>query len=165
MARDRGRGRKIDNTHWIAALSSFGAIAAGTSALTAFAAQHLPETLLRLRGELLAGFDGVPDVGDEIVVGAGLILVPEGTGSTVLWSPLADSDAPWIWIELMQFIFEETTANTDPIQAGLSVRRVIDNKSMRRIRNQEVQVVVENITVGTAQAMNVAVNVRGLFGT
>ncbi len=45
------------------------------------------------------------------------------------------------------------------------VRRIIDNKSMRIIRNQEIQWVIENVTLGTAMTVNLATNGRALFGT
>ena len=44
-------------------------------------------------------------------------------------------------------------------------RVVIDNKAMRRIRNQEVQLVIENATIGSAGAANNSLQVRTLFGS
>ncbi len=43
----------------------------------------------------------------------------------------------------------------------------IDNKAMRRIRNQEIQFVAENTTATAygAQAIMTTGSVRGLFGT
>ncbi len=53
---------------------------------------------------------------------------------------------------------------TDVIDApGVSsFRQVIDSKAMRRVRNQEVQMVVENATALAAGTVNVGVNGRFL---
>ncbi len=85
MARRRS-GKKIDFVHWTLSNTAVS-LGAGTSAVTMLAAQHLSETLLRIRGSLTAHIEGVltPNVGANI--GVGVILVPEGTGSTVTWSP------------------------------------------------------------------------------
>ncbi len=49
-------------------------------------------------------------------------------------------------------------------QEVLSFRREVDNKAMRRVRNQEVQVVLENTTIATALAVDVSIHVRMLAG-
>ncbi len=164
MARRRS-GKKIDFVHWTRTAGSTLALGAGTSAINANAAQHEPETLLRFRGNLLAYLDAVNAPGALVTIGVGLILVPEGTGTTVLWSPLTDSDAPWIWYEGFSLGLEEGV--TDIYEyAGVSVfRAIIDNKAMRITRNQETQLVFENITVGAAASVNIRVEGRTLAGT
>jgi len=98
-------------------------------------------------------------------VTAGLILVPEGTGTTVLWSPFTDGDAPWIWYDSSLLAYEEMVTDVVDIPLMTASRRVIDNKAMRIIRNQEVQFVVENTTIGSAASCNARVAGRVLSGT
>ena len=163
MAR-RGFRKKLDSVHWSGNSITFSGQSAGQAANTFSPAQHLPETLLRIRGEWLASLDGALEPGVLVGVACGLINVPEGTGTTVLWSPFTDADALWIWWDFMTIGLEEGVANIYEY-AGLSVgRRVIDNKSMRRVRNQELQVVMENTTLVSAGAVNVTVGARILSG-
>ena len=85
-------------------------------------------------------------------------------GTTVLWSPVTDGDAPWIWNHYACIGHEESVVDVIGIEGlGLS-RMVIDNKAMRIVRNQEVQLVVENTTVGNAGSVNAVGQVRTLFG-
>ncbi len=161
----RGRGKKIDYTHWTLGTFSATALSAGTVAATVFAAQHLSETLLRMRGEWFCGLDGAQSPGPLVSIAVGLILVPEGTGTTVLWSPISDADAPWIWWDVYHLAYEEMVADSIQSASSSGARRVIDNKAMRIIRNQEMQFVAENATIGNASAVNLAGSVRGLFGT
>jgi len=164
MPRRRG-GKKISFVHWTIFSKSFLAFGAGTVAATALAAQHEPETLLRIRGNLFAGADGNPVTGAFALIAVGLVLVPEGTGTTVLWSPFADGDAPWIWTESFAVGYEEMVTDVIDTPGLSSVRKAIDSKSMRIIRNQEVQLVAENVTLGGALTMNVNVSGRVLSGT
>ena len=163
--RRSGFAKKIDTVHWTYAGWTFAAQAAGTVATTLFVAQHLPETLMRIRGEVCTYLDGLTAPGKQVDIGIGIIQVPEGTGTTVLWSPITDGDAPWIWVDYACIGYEEYV--TDVIDApGLFVsRRVIDNKSMRKLRNTEVQVVLENATGIGAGAVNLVGNLRMLAGS
>ncbi len=160
----RRHGKKIDYTHWT--YGSFTSLVqvAGSIGGLVYAAIHEPETLLRLRGSFSAWLDAAPIPGDLIGVAVGLILVPEGTGSTVLWSPITDGDAPWIYYDTFCLGAEEPLADVLHYPGLGMVRRVIDNKAMRIVRNQEVQCVVEQATIGTAQAMNLCLQVRALTG-
>jgi len=160
----RRSGKKIDFVHWTYGSWTQGAIAAGTGASNVFPALHDPETLMRIRGEWVAYLDGTEAPGTLISVGVGLILVPEGTGTTVLWSPITDGDAPWIWADYAMLGYEEMVTDVIDVPGMTSVRRVIDNKAMRIVRNQEVQFVVENATVGGAGSANVFGQVRALTG-
>jgi len=161
----RRSGKKIDFVHWTGFSDTFNGQAAGSVGKTLFAAQHDPETLLRIRGNFVSYVDGAQAPGGQIGVGAGIILVPEGTGTTVLWAPLADADAPWIWYTSFLLGYEEYVTDVIDSPGVTSFREVIDNKAMRVIRNQEVQLVVEQGTTGTAMSMNGAIHGRGLFGT
>jgi len=163
MARRRS-GKKIDFVHWTGLQESALALSAGTVASTALAAQHDPETWLRFRGNLLTYLDGTQGPGVLVEVGVGLILVPEGTSTTVLWSPLSDPDAPWIYYSSMFLAHEESVV--DVLESGSPFyREIIDDKAMRIIRNQEVQVVTENVTVGGGTAINMGISGRILSGT
>jgi len=164
MARRRS-GKKIDFVHWTPFSNVNLAQAAGSVAKTILAAQHEPETLMRLRGNSTSFLDGVQAPGGAALIAMGIIAVPEGTGTTVLWSPTTDGDAPWIWINSFLLAYEELVTDVIDVPQLASIRAVIDNKSMRILRNQELQFVVENSTVGTAVSINSHVAGRILSGT
>ena len=166
MAHSRGRHQKtIDSVHWT--YGTFGATsqAAGVVAVNVAAAQHLPETLLRIRGEWIANPAGITGPGQAARVAVGLIQVPEGTGATVLWSPETDGDAPWIWWDVMHISYTETVTDVIAAQAVMAGRRVIDSKAMRKMRNTELQFVLENTTVQSALSIDAAGAVRVLSGS
>ncbi len=160
------RGRKIDTVHWT--YGSFSALAltgGSTAAINVLAAQHLPETVLRTRGEWAASIDGTQAPAKLTALGVGLILVPEGTGTTVLWSPITDGDAPWFWVDYAMVGYEEAVADVIDVPVLSGVRRVIDSKGMRRSRNMEIQFVAENATVSGAVTVNIAGQARFLAGS
>ncbi len=161
----RGRfQKKIDYTHWTIGNAESGSLGAGSVGVTLFSAQHQPETLLRLRGNLLAKLEGVQSGGQGILVTCGIILVPEGTGTTVLWSPFTDADAPWIWFDGFYLGYEEYVIDVISAQCAACYRSVIDSKAMRIVRNQEVQAVFQNTTILTAASVRAQLVVRGLTG-
>jgi len=157
--------KKIHYTHWTGFTFALGAQAAGNSGSTLFSAQHEPETLMRTRGNFLAYIDGVQTPGTGVIVGVGMIPVPEDTGSTVHWSPISDPDAPWLWYERFVLGYEEMVTDVVDVPGITVFRSVIDSKAMRILRNQEVQFVVENATVLAAGSVNVFAQGRTLFGT
>ncbi len=162
---DRSRGKKIDFVHWTGFSGSFLAQGAGTVAQTLFTAQHLPETIMRSRGELAVWLDGAQGGGENIRVGVGFCIVPEGTGSTVLWSPLTDADAPWFYYESFTLAYEEAVADVIDFPVISAVRKVIDSKAMRKIpQTSEIQVVLEQVTVGLASSLNAVFVGRMLNG-
>jgi len=168
MARRRtGFQKKIEVVHWT--YGSFVVIGAGATAaaVEVLSAQHLPETLLRIRGEWATAFAPVLNPGIGAAVTVGLIQVPEGTGTTVLWSPITDGDAPWIWWDVLHLIYQESVVNAIASAATMSGRRVIDSKAMRKVRNSELQFVVEAPTpVGLTQStVDLAGSVRVLSGS
>ena len=169
MAHRRGGfAKKIDSVHWeLIAGAAINQATATISAQLALAAQHLPETLLRIRGEWAAAFTTALASGIGVNVTAGLILVPEGTGSTALWSPFTDGDAPWIWWDTMSLIYTEQVTDVVYSAAVSSGRRVIDSKAMRKVRNSELQCVVETATiVGLSGAnINMSMVARVLAGS
>ncbi len=164
MARRRS-GKKIDFVHWVRMAASSLAQSAGSVAVNVLAAQHLPETIMRTRGNMVcfAGTTLAPGALAEI--GVGMILVPEGTGSTVLWSPLTDGDAPWFWHEAFHIGYAESVTDVISVQGAAIIRKEIDSKAMRIVKNMEVQFVVENSTVSAALAVNTTLAGRILTGT
>ncbi len=142
-----------------------GSLATTSVGVNIFAAAHEPETILRVRGEYAAYLDGAATPGIRVAVTAGLILVPEGTGTTVLWAPGDDPDAPWLWYDAATLAHEEMVIDVLAIPGMSYVRRVIDNKAMRITRNQEVQFVVQNVSLGTASSINATISGRILSGT
>ncbi len=166
MAHARGRfQKKIDTVHWTYGSFTFLAQAAGSAAVNVLSAQHLPETLLRIRGEFISYFANVlvPDIAVAMTVG--LILVPEGTGTTVLWDPIGDGDAPWIWWDTMHLGYSEAVVDVIANQSAMSGRRVIDSKAMRKIRNTELQCVVTNASVEGTASCSLIGSVRVLAGS
>ncbi len=136
--RTTGFKKKIEVVHWTYG-SFFTSVATGASAaINVLSAQHLPETLLRIRGEWIALLtSGLVDARGAAPT-AGLILVPEGTGTTVLWSPITDGDAPWIWWDVMHLAYAEYVVDAVQASQASSGRRVIDSKAMRKVRNMEL---------------------------
>ncbi len=119
---------------------------------------------MRTRGEWVCGLDSTQAPGIAVLISIGLILVPEGTSTTVLWDPFNDPDAPWFWTDCATLMYDELV--TDVISNQLAhVRRVVDSKAMRRVRNREVQLVVTNTTFGSAAGVNLAIAGRFLAGT
>ncbi len=168
MANKRsGFQKKIDTVHWTYGSFEFAGQGAGQAAINVNAAQHLPETILRIRGEWATAISAAatPDIG--IAVSIGFILVPEGTGSTVLWSPITDGDAPWIWWDTLHLLYTEQVTDVNYSAMTSSGRRVIDSKAMRRVRNTQLQCVVEvaAITGFTGGAVDIVGSVRTLSGS
>ncbi len=165
---DRARhAKKIDTVHWTGAAGQFVGQAAGTAAGNLFPAQHLPETLLRIRGEWAVNLANVATPGTAAQITAGVIQVPEGSSTTVTWSPFTDADAPWIWWDSITLLYAEQVADVIASFMTSSGRRVVDSKAMRKLRNTELQLVIENTTVPglTAASVNMNFNARVLSGS
>ncbi len=162
----RGRhAKKIDSVHWTYGSFSFPAQAAGVIAANMFSAQHLPETLIRFRGEWVAAFSSPTADAIGAAISIGMIQVPEGTGTTVLWSPVTDGDAPWIWWDVFHLVYQENVTDAIASQVTNSARRVIDSKAMRKLRNTELQVVVEQTTLLSAGSTDIFGSGRVLTGS
>ena len=159
MARRRS-GKKIDNLRWLGFGQQFFAQAAGTAGVTILSATTMPDTIMRTRGSLLAYVDAAsapPKAGD---IAVGMIVVPEGTGSTI-----TDANAPWFWYSRFTIGYEEMVTDVISVQEAQGYREVIDSKAMRRSPpDTEVQLVVENVTIAGAIAVNVSVLGRILVG-
>ncbi len=158
---DRQRREPV-NRHWTGFSGNALGLSAGSTAATLLAAQHDRETLLRTRGNLIGYLDGNATPAILVQVAVGLVLVPEGTGTTVLWSPFTDSDAPWFYYTSFMLGYEEMVTDVVDVPVISGYREVIDSKAMRRVRNQEVQMVIENTTIAMADGVNVAISGRFL---
>ena len=157
----RRHAKKIQSVVWKGIGAVFESLVNGaTAAFAVLSAQTQPETILRIRGEWLAGFANplAPDTGATVRVG--LILVPEGTGTTVLWAPGTDVGAPWIWWDALTLLYAEAVTDVIGSQMTAGGRRVIDSKAMRIRRNQELQCVIENTTVGSLTTASVMADVQ-----
>ncbi len=162
-----GFAKKIDTVHWDYQSFEFISQAAGTAGALLAAAQHLPETLMRMRGEWVSTFSATAASGLGVAVTVGIIQVPEGTGSTVLWSPITDGNAPWIWWDTFHLIYQELVTDVVAAQPAMAGRRVIDSKAMRKLRNTELQVVIENATISglTGASVHAVGSLRFLAGS
>ncbi len=157
--------RKIGWKHWTGFTGGATGFAAGTIGVMLAAAQHEPETILRTRGQLLAYVDGTQAPGGLTSVGMGMAIVPEGTGTTVLWSPITDADAPWFWYTRFHLGYEEMVTDVVDVPAVSGYREAIDSKAMRKgPQSTEVQLVIESVTALTAVAINLLISGRFLTG-
>jgi len=156
----------MESVRWSAGRHSFLAQTSGTAALAFIAAtSDPPETLMRLRGELMSYVDTTQAPTGLVEMALGIALVPEGTGTTVLWSPIADGDAPWWFYERWSLGYEEYVTDVIDAPGITSFRKTIDLKGMRIIRpDVEVQIVIENATIGAALAANTVLTSRVLIG-
>ena len=166
MARGRA-GKKIDFTSWTAFFLSINGVAAGSvaQALTALTAGTSPATILRTRGLFEVYLDGETSVaiGDLVCWVAGLIVMPEGQGTTVLSLPISDANAPWYWYATGTLSAENATE--DLAGGGQFYCEVVDSKAMRIIRpDREVQFVVEISDILLTSVVNFQFNGRTLLG-
>ncbi len=169
MARARGFGRpakKIDNLRWLGStVATFGAFGAGSSALTVVAAGSPRDTIMRTRGEVLIGLDSAQSPGALVLISMGLVLVPEGQGTTVIWDPFGDSEAPWFWHQEVSIGYEEMVTDVVANQGIQFARIVVDSKAMRKANvDEEIQLVVTNTTLLTARSVNISASFRFLLG-
>ena len=160
-----GHEKVIDVLRWNGSNHFFGAQSAGAIAQT-YITDGATETILRIRGELVCWLDSTSAPAKGLEIGIGAFVVQAGSGTTVIQKPLIDPDAPWFFYERFSIAYEE--AVTDVVEvAGLSIfRKTIDNKAMRVLRpGREVQLVVENATLGMAGSSNTSFSNRTLLGS
>ncbi len=158
-------GKKLDHTSWEYSSGYVAAQAAGTMGFLFSSAGTQPSTLLRIRGEISGVLDTAPSVATAINVNYGIILVPEGSAATVQFSPVSDANAPWLLYGTAFLGYEEMVTDVIDAPGVTSFRHTIDNKAMRIIRpDVEMQMVVENTTVGTADAINFNYSLRWIQG-
>ena len=159
-------GKKLDHTNWQYSSGAAASIGAGSSVGLNFSSVGTqPTTLLRIRGEVMAHADGVlaPGVGAHVTYG--IILVPEGSGSTVRFNLVADANAPWLLYGAGYVGYDEAVLDVVGIQQALMFRHVIDNKAMRIIRpDLEMQFVIENTTALGGITITFSYQLRWLQG-
>ena len=144
--------------------SSFG-LSSGSAAGQVLAAGTPAETILRMRGWCKAWIDGLQAPASAVLVTAGLILVPEGQGSTVIWEPFGDANAPWIWYTSFIIGYEEMVADAIDVPTLSSQSVLIDNKAMRKgSPDEELQLVITNSTLAGAASINSSLSGRILLG-
>ena len=157
--------KKLDQTAWELSTGSVSAQGTGSVAFQFSSVGTDPSTLLRIRGEVVGFTDGANAPGLGVYVAYGIILVPEGTGATVLFDPEADANAPWLLYGSSFLGYEEQVTDVIDIPGISSFRDKIDNKAMRIIRpDMEMQFVFTNASVFTAESVNLAYHLRWLSG-
>ncbi len=168
MARKRGAGRRTDY-RWILGQASFSALGTGSSAAITVgaASSSFSETLMRVRGNLMAYVDTTQAPGGATRYGLGLIKAQAGQGTTVLSLPLTDGFAPWIWYATFGLAYEEMVTDVVDVPGVTSYRERIDSKAMRKLPpDVELQLVIQSATVlGGGVAANVQVELRMLLGS
>ena len=166
MARSRDRfAPKIQNLRWSGANHLFAALGAGASAQVMVTAAEQKDTIMRIRGELVAYMDGALGPGKLFRAGIGAIVMPEGQSTTVVSGPLDDESAPWLFYESFTLGYEEYVTDVIDCPGLTSFRKTIDVKAMRILRpDQELQLVVENETLLSGAAMNLNFTFRILLG-
>ena len=165
MPRRRG-GKRIETVFWFGFTNSATALASGSAAGIVISLPTNRPTILRVRGELYANMNGTQAPGGRVQVGVGMQLVPAGTLSTVLRTPITDdTSSEWFYYETFVLGYEEMVTDVIDVPQISSFRKTIDNKSMRRTGlDQEVQMVFQNATLGTASTVDVTVVGRILLG-
>ncbi len=152
--------KKIHTLRWDGIAATNLALSAGSSAINILAAGGDAETILRIRGWFTAWLRSAAAPAQEVLVSAGLILVPEGQGTTVIWDPFNDVNAPWIWFEETVVAYTEKVTDVIDVPGMTTHRLKIDNKAMRKASpDEELQLVVTNSTLGIAAP--VAFNLAG----
>jgi len=165
----RSRQKKIDHVRWIgfsSGTTGFG-LAAGTVAALAISPTSFQETVMRTRGQFSAFVDALQAPGNSAVISVGMVIVPEGTGSSVLWSPFTDRNAPWFYYAQAVLAYEEYVTDVIDSPGMTSFRQAMDSKAMRKAApDTEIQVVFENTTLG-GSGLSVNANLIGrvLIGT
>ena len=106
MARARG-GKRIQELRWSLVTGRATALAPGSVAVNMLPAQTFGQTVMRTRGELLVWLDGAQAPGSLCRWAFGLVVVPEGQGTTVVWAPLTDPNAPWFAYQSGHLGYEE----------------------------------------------------------
>ncbi len=161
--RSRFPARRKNNYLWQLSTGLFAAQGTGSVALNFGVAGTLPSTLLRIRGEISGYLDAASAPGLGVEVTYGIVVVPEGQGTTVIWDPVTDDLAPWLLWGTAFLGYEEMVTDVIDVPGITSFRHMIDNKAMRRLKaDTELQFVMTNTTVFTAKSVNLAYSLRFL---
>ncbi len=158
--------KKLHSRTWELSTGNVTALAGDASVANNFSGVGTsPVTLLRMRGEVMGWKDGVstPPLGGQVTYG--IILVPEGSGTTIQFDPVSDANAPWLLYGQAHLGYEEMVADVIDVPGLTSFRHVIDNKAMRIIRpDVEMQFVVANTNTFGAMPINLKYGIRWLQG-
>ncbi len=146
--------------------SGLFALSAGTAAASLASAGNIKDTIMRTRGNLVGWIDAVGAPAKAALVSVGMIVVPEGTGTTVLQSPFTDPNADWFWYSQFLLAYEEMVTDVIDVPVITGYREVIDSKAMRIAPpDTEVQLVVENTSIDASVNINLHVAGRFLLGS
>ena len=157
--------KTIEDTRWGGARHTISALTAGSVAQILLT-DGLKETVLRIRGEVVCWMDGTQAPPKAVEVGIGALVVQAGSGTTVIQAPLTDPEAPWLFYERFFIGYDELVTDVIDIPVISGVRRVVDSKAMRIVREgREIQLVVENATAPSPGAINLSFGFRMLLGT
>ena len=163
--RSKNFEKSIDVLRWAGANHLFQAVSAG-SAAQLMVSDGATETIMRIRGEVLCWNDATIAPPRSVEVALGAMVVQAGSGTTVIQAPLTDPDAPWFFYERFTIGYEEPVTDVIDIPGITSIRKVIDSKSMRILRpGREVQLVMEQATLGAASSVNLSFGFRMLLGS
>ena len=162
---NRGFEKTIEDLRWAGANHTFLAQSAGTTAQT-MVTDGVKETIMRICGEIVCGVDGNQPTPALVEVGLGALVVQAGSGTTVIQSPLTDSEAPWLFYERFVLGYEEAVTDVIDVPGISSFRKTIDSKAMRILREgREVQLVIEQVSLQNTDDVNLSFGFRMLLGT
>jgi len=122
------------------------------------------ETIRRIRGEVLVWLDASGSAAsDKAIIGLGLLIAP--TGATVAVDPITEPGANWMWHRFLNLGTEAIVGSTSDSGIGVFDRVEVDNKSMRKFKEDEqIFFVVSNLGVQGAPVVNVMGAFRVLAG-
>jgi len=164
MANQRRSGRRTDY-RWSGSTFAFPAVATANLTQIIFNATAAT-TLMRSRGAVLLSLIDQA-VGDQKVVGLGLIVVTEAAvaaGGSALPSPISVPEAEWVWHQYVPL--QSQTVTEDPSTGEGTARIIIDSKAMRKMKPNESLVLVLDAAdlAGSVSAM-VTGGIRALSGS
>jgi len=133
---------------WLGLPSTQFSMTAVSTTLVGTLSPGAPFTVLRILGEYSLSPTNVTVSGDgcEIGVGIGVVSTDAATlGSSAMPDPLTEAAYPWLYWASHGMWFPSATsgaAGEGPQGASASFRKVIDIRSMRKLKNRESLVLV-----------------------
>ncbi len=134
--RNFGGRRMAKHWHVIAGLSQ--AFTVDSTKIGGSLSLDGPWTVLRCLVEYIITPTSAPAALDDVTIAVALGVVSSdavAVGPTAMPDPVAEPDYPWLYWASHEFFF----AGTDPesASAGASIRRVVDSRSMRKMKPRE----------------------------
>ena len=160
------RGVGKTRYEWTAFANAAIGLAAGTATGFLLGVATQAETVMRIRGEILAVLDQTGLAANDRVLAAwGVMVMPAGSvAGGVIVSPQTNGEADWFAYGSIP-LFAETAGADANVLGVLSGRQTIDSKAMRRMREGEEMVLVfENFDIAGAPAVSVTFGGRILTG-